>query len=280
MIGRGRIISALASLSLWLVCIAFFMPVFWIFLAAFKTRTQILTIPPIWVFRPSLEGLRFMVERQAGAFWQYLLNSVIISASAVAIAVFVAYLAAFSLSRFKPAATDFLMFLLLSVRMVPGAAVVLPLFMMYRSLGWIGSRWAIVLFYAMFSLPFSLWILRGFLDGVSRRFDEAAIVDGGSWFHIMFRVVLPQVKPGIAAALIFNMIFVWNEFLFDFILGGERVATIPVALAAGLYTSQGTDWQYIASLTLVYTAPLMVAIFFVQRYLLLGMTFGTVRGEV
>ena len=172
------------------------------------------------------------------------------------------------------------MFLLLSMRMVPAAAVVVPIYLLYAASGLKGTYPGIILFYAMFSIPFSVWILKGFIDGVSERFDETALVNGGSRMHIIFRVVMPQVKPGLIAAFIFNMIFVWNEFLFNFIIGGKQTATVPVGLAQGFSVGGGVQWDFIATLTSLYSVPLIIFIFFFQKYLLVGMTFGTVRGEV
>ena len=263
---------------LWVIALAFFSPVLWIFLSAFKTKQEILAIPPKWFFRPTLENIVDMF--QSNNFFLYLFNSVFMSVGAVLIALTVSFLAAYSFSRFRPKGTDFIMFLLLSMRMVPAAATIVPIYLMYAAFGWRNSYWSMTLFYAMFSIPFSVWILKGFMDGISRRFDETALVNGASRFHIMFRVMLPQVKPGLVAAFVFNMIFVWNEFLFNFIIGGARVTTIPVALSVGLYTSTGVQWSFIASLSVVYTLPLVIAIYFFQKYLLVGMTFGTVRGEV
>ncbi len=174
-------------------------------------------------------------------------NSVFLSVVAVTIAVVVSFLAAFCFSRFKPKGTDFLMFLLLSIRMLPGPAVILPVYLMYAGFGWKDNHLWLVLFYAMFSIPFSVWILKGFLDGVSMRFDETGLVNGGSWFHVIFRVVMPQVKPGLIAAFIFNMIFVWNEYLFNFIIGGVSTQNIPYALAVGTYSDGGVNWTFIAT---------------------------------
>lgn len=221
-----------------------------------------------------------MTTFNSNQFINNLLNSVFIAFTAVLIAIVVSFLAAYSFSRYRPRGTDFMMFLLLSIRMVPGAAVVIPIYLMYVAFGWSGSYLWMILFYVMFSIPFSVWILKGFVDGVSVRFDETVLVSGGSRFQVMFRVIVPQIKPGLVAAFIFNVIFVWNEFLFDFIIGGEKVTTIPVSLANGLYTSLGVDWTYIASVSFIYTLPLIVIVFIFQRYLLVGMTFGTVRGEV
>lgn len=265
-------------LVLWLVALVFFAPVLWIFLAAFKSAGELVAPEPVWLFRPTLDNIRGVFATPN--FWNYLQMSFVLSIGAVLIALVVSFLAAYSFSRFKPSGTNFLMFLLLSVRMVPASAVVVPVFLMYTAFGWAKTLHGMLLFYAMFCIPFSLWILKGFLDGVSLRYDETALVNGGSRLHVIFRVVLPQVKPGLVAAAIFNLIFVWNEFLFNYILGGQGTTMIPVLLATGVRQGGGTDWTFIASISLVYMVPPIVAIFLFQKYLLVGMTFGTVRGEV
>ena len=136
------------------------------------------------------------------------------------------------------------------------------------------------MFYAMFSIPFSVWILKGFIDGISKRFDETAIVNGAGQLHIMTKVILPQVRPGIIAAFIFNLIFVWNEFLFNFVIGGNKVTTAPVIIAIGAYTDKGYEWGFIGAASVVFIVPLLFILFVFQKYLLVGMTFGTVRGEI
>ena len=263
---------------LWLVSIVFFLPILWIILAAFKTKDDLLAVPVKWAFRPTFDNFVALVHRHD--FFSSLRNSFLISASAVALAIAVAFLAAYCFSRFKPRSTDFLMFLLLSIRMVPAAASVVPVFLMYTALGWKDTFWGVMLFYAMFSIPFSVWILKGFIDGISQRYDETGLVNGGSRLHVMFRVVLPQVRPGLIAALIFNLIFVWNEFLFNFIIGGKKTTMIPVSLVTGSLAQGGVAWEFVATLAAVYLVPPVVAIYFFQKYLLVGMTFGTVRGEV
>jgi len=247
-------------------------------LASFKTRSDILAIPPKLFFTPTLENYVDLFQRQS--LFLQLGNSILLSLGAVIIAVLVSFLAAFCFSRFKPKGTDFLMFLLLSIRMLPGPAVILPVFLMYAAFGWKDSHLWLMLFYAMFSIPFSVWILKGFLDGVSTRFDETGIVNGGSWFHVIFKVVLPQVRPGLIAAFIFNLIFVWNEFLFNFIIGGVTTQNIPYALAVGTYADGGVNWTFISAMTSVYIILPIAFIYLFQKYLLVGMTFGTVRGEV
>ncbi len=264
--------------TLWLVALLFFAPVAWIILCSFKTQAQILAVPPLLLFRPTLDNYARVLSNPG--LLHELLNSLLLSASSVCIAVAVSFLAAFSFSRFRPRGTDFLMFLLLSIRMLPGSAAILPVYLMYVGFGWKDNYLAMILFYAMFSIPFSVWILKGFIDGVSVRFDETGLVNGASWFGILTRLIFPQVLPGIVAALIFNFIFVWNEFLFDYVIGGPNTANIPAALATGMYAGGSTDWTFVSALTTLYIIPPIAIVYLFQRYLLVGMTFGTVRGEV
>ena len=265
-------------LFLWLVALVFFFPVFWIFLAAFKSGGQIVSRAPVFFFQPTVNNIiRVFADPN---FLEYLRLSFTLSIGSVLIALGVSFLAAYSFSRYRPTGTNFIMFLLLSTRMVPAPAVVLPIFLMYTALGWSKTFHGMILFYTMFSIPFSLWILKGFLDGVSLRYDETALVNGGSRLHTMFRVVLPQVKPGLVAAFIFNFLFVWNEFLFNYILGGKGTTMIPVLLATGANQGGSVDWSFIAAISFIYVLPPILVIFLFQKYLLIGMTFGTVRGEV
>ena len=263
---------------LWLIALLFFAPVAWIMLSSFKTANQILAVPPVLLFRPTLANYERVLSDPH--ILHALFNSLLLSIAAVLIAVAVSFLAAFSFSRFKPRGTDFLMFLLLSIRMLPGSAAILPVYLMYVGLGWKDSYWGVILFYAMFSIPFSVWILKGFIDGVSTRFDETGLSNGAGWFRIIARLIFPQVMPGVIAALIFNFIFVWNEFLFNYIIGGPRTNNIPVALSTGLYSGGGVDWTFVSTLTTIYILPPILVVYVFQRYLLVGMTFGTVRGEV
>ena len=274
----GRLKRGLYHALLWAVALVFVAPVGWIVLASFKSREDILAVPPKLIFTPTLANYADLIHRQS--LLLQITNSVVLSVAAVVIAVVVSFLAAFCFSRFRPKGTDFLMFLLLSIRMLPGPAVILPVYLMYAGFGWKDNHLWMILFYAMFSIPFSVWILKGFLDGVSVRFDETGIVNGGSWPHVIFKVVMPQVKPGLIAAFIFNMIFVWNEFLFNFIIGGVSTQNIPYALSVGTYSDGGVNWTFIAAMTTIYVIPPILFIYFFQKYLLVGMTFGTVRGEV
>ena len=267
-----------ATLGAWAVSILFFLPIAWIVSSAFKPKSEITLSPPVFIFKPTLANIT-----EALSFdntFSYFTHSIIYSFGSVTLAILVSYLAAYSFSRYKPAGTDFLMFLLLSTRFVPAAAFVVPYFQLFNLLKLKDSYVGLIAFYTMFSIPFSVWILKGFLDGISLRFDETGLVYGASRWHIMFKVILPQVKPGLVASFVFNILFVWNEFLFNFQLGGAKTFGIPVGLFTGSTKGGAIDWAYVASIGTLYVLPLVVVIYAFQKYLLVGLTFGTVRGEV
>ena len=264
-------------ITLWAVAALFFAPVFWILMTAFKETADILTTPPKLVFAPSIDNFqRVFAEAETVP---YFINSVWLALGSVVTAVAVSFPAAYAFSRWKFPFTDFLMFLLLSTRFIPAAAAVIPVFQMFNAFG-LRGRFGMFILYTSFSIPFSIWILKGFIDGVSERFDETAIVSGASRMHIMMRVVLPQVKPGLIAAFIFNLIFAWNEYIFNFVLGNADTQNIPFALSVNLLAEGGNvDWGFVAAMSSMYVVLPMLMIFF-QKYLLVGMTFGTVRGDV
>lgn len=264
--------------ALWLVAGVFFLPVLWIVMAGFKSNSDILAVPPKFVFNPTMDNVTRVLDESTTI--PYFLNSIWLALGSVVVAILVSLPAAYAFSRWRFPFTDFLMFLLLSTRFVPAAAGVVPMFQMFNAFG-LRGRFGMFILYTSFSIPFSVWILKGFIDGVSERFDETAIVNGGSRLHVMLRVVLPQVKPGIVAAFIFNLIFAWNEYIFNFVLGDPNTQNVPFGLSVNLLSAGGNvDWGFVASLASMYLVLPVTMIFLFQRYLLVGMTFGTVRGDV
>lgn len=284
MTARAKPIGRRASSSgyhviLWVIALVYFLPVLWIVLAAFKSNADILSVPTKYAFSPTLDNVRRVLDDPNTI--PYFINSAYLAVGSVALAVAISFPAAYAFSRWRFPFSDFLMFLLLSTRFVPAAAAVVPMFQMFSAFNLREGRLGLFLLYTSFSIPFSVWILKGFIDGVSERFDETAIVNGASRMHIMFRVVLPQIKSGLVAAFIFNLIFAWNEYIFNFVLGNQVTQNIPFGLSVGLVSAGGNiDWGFVAALASMYLFVPLVMIFLFQRFLLVGMTFGTVRGDV
>jgi multiple sugar transport system permease protein len=271
---KRRRTFVLTIVAIIVTCVYAF-PSVWLILTSFKSRIDIFSIPPKFIFKPSLENYLYTFQR--GHFFQTLLNSAFISFASVLLAMVLTIFAAYAVSRMPFKGSNFVMFLILSFRMMPAAVVVIPMFLLYRMLKLVNTYQGMILLYTAFSVPFSMWMIKSFIDEVPRHLDDAALSDGASVPRTIFSVVLPQLGPALVSVLLFNLIFVWNEFLFAYILTGIETRTIPAQIAVGIYTDKGVDWEYVTSLSTVFVSPILVIIFWLQKYLIRGLTFGTVK---
>lgn len=260
--------------ALVVVSLFFMFPLVWIFLSSLKTRAQIMSKSPILVFTPTLENYQeiFMVEK----FHLKFLHSLIIASSTTGIALFLGMLAAYGFSRFRFRGRDNIAFMILSFRMLPPIAVVIPLFLLYKYVNFVDSYQGMVIAYLTFTLPFVTWLMRGFFDEVPEEVDESAMLDGCSRWGTFWRVAVPLSKSGMIVSGVFSFIFCWNEYLMSLILTRDRVQTVPVATATFLRQFEILWGPMFASCVFV-IAPLLVMLFFVQKHLVKGMTFGAIR---
>ena len=161
--------------------------------------------------------------------------------------------------------------------MLPPIIVIIPIFIMFRVSGLSGSYIGIILLYAAFNLPFTIWMMKSFFDEIPREVEDAARMDGSSEMKIFFRICLPQVKAGIAATAVFGLILTWNEFLFALLLTGRDTRTVPVAMAQTIGGDIGVRWGLLAAIETLFLIPVVIVTFLLQNQLLRGVTFGTIR---
>jgi multiple sugar transport system permease protein len=258
---------------------------------AFKTRAQAFSWPPLFIWEPTLRNfidifLKRQTEIEAITGWElelatgaeiFFYNSAIVTSGSIILALIIGTLAAYSFSRYRPRGTDTLMFFILSTRMLPAIVVAIPIYFFYRALGLYSTHIGLILLYTMFNLPFAVWMMKSFFDEIPRDIEQAAMVDGTKPIKIFYKIALPQVMVGLAATVGFLIINVWNEFLFALLLTERSVRTVPVAIAS-TRGEIGINWGLIAALETLYVLPAIILIFLLQKYLLRGMTFGTVRG--
>jgi len=282
---------ALLYIAVIIICMVYVFPVYWMITTSLKTRAQAFSFPPLWIWEPTLRNfldifMKRQTEIEALTGWelelatgaeQFFYNSFIVTLGSIALAIVIGTLAAYSFSRYRPKGTDTLMFFILSTRMLPAIVVAIPIFFFYRKLGLYNTHIGLILLYTMFNLPFAIWMMKSFFDEIHPDVEQAAMVDGSKPFRIFYKVALPQVYVGLAAALGFLIINVWNEFLFALLLTERATRTVPVAIAS-TRGEVGINWGLIAAIETLYIIPAMVLIFLLQKYLLRGMTFGTVRG--
>lgn len=268
-----------------IVSLIYFFPVAWIVLTAFKTHTDALAIPPVWLFTPTLENFVQVFSRaySAGAaavgtgFERFFVNSIFISGTSVLIALVLGTAASYGFSRFPLKGNDTYLFVILSTRMMPAIVVIIPIFLMFQVVGLAGSYTGIILLYAAFNLPFTVWMMKSFFDELSPDVEDAARMDGSGERRLFFKICLPQVRAGIAATAVFGLILTWNEFLFALLLTGVETRTIPVAMAQTIGGDIGVRWGLLAAIETLFLVPVIVVVFVLQNHLLRGVTFGTIK---
>ena len=252
-------------------------PLYMMITTSLKTDLQTFEWPPVWIFTPTFHSyynaLFVFGGRSAD---HYLLNSLVVTLSSSALAVFLGAMAAYGLARFRFSGNRDIAFYILSTRFAPPVGFIVPIYLMVQRSGLLDSQLALIIVYTSMNLSFVTWILRGFFLEIPIEIEEAALVDGYTRWQVFLRVALPLVKPGLAATVILSAIFSWNEFLFASILAPGDAATIPVYLA-GFSASMNIDWgEYMAVGTMA-VLPIMIFTLALQRHLVRGLTFGAVR---
>ena len=208
-------------------------------------------------------------------FGEYLRNSLIASLGSAIVSVFLGSMAAYALSRAEFRGKKDLLFWIISVRMAPVVAVMVPLYVIFRSSGLVGTLPGLILAYTTFNLPFAIWILKGFFDNVPYAIEEAALCDGANRWQAL-RMIMPLVAPGVGAFIVLCVLFGWNDFLFASIIGSGGAKTLPVATAE-LVQPVKIQWGSIMAAGVVTTVPMMFLGLLIRRYLVTGLTMGAVR---
>jgi len=250
-------------------------PFAWMVITSVKSDGEIFTRTPVFV--PSEPTLDRYVEVLTGPFLQALWNSTVVAFFTTGLGVGVAILAGYSLARFALPLRQYLLVLVLSVQMFPVIALLIPLFVVMRTLGLLDSYAGLVLAYLSFTAPLTVWMMRGFFQSIPPDLEDAAMIDGATRMGAFWRVVVPVAGPGIAATAIYAFILAWNEFLFALtFISDESMRTLPVALQSFIGRAQ-TDWGAIMAASVVFTLPVVLFFLFVQRRLTQGMVAGAVK---
>ena len=244
----------------------------WMVLSSFKSNVQVTAYPPLWVFTPTLQNYVDVFTKNP--FFSYMLNSTIIAMTAVGIGLVCGLPAAYSMARHRQAALGFLV---LSARILPGIAFLVPLFVIYRQLGLINTHVGIILTHIIVVLPMIVWIMAGFFEDIPRDLEEAALIDGCSRVATFARIVLPLSLPGIVAATILSFIASWNNFIFVLILGGKDTITLPMAVYS-FVSFEDVNWGGLTAAATIITVPILALSLVVQRFLVGGLTMGAIKG--
>jgi multiple sugar transport system permease protein len=271
----SRLLSNLTIIIIVIACLISLIPYLWTFLSGFKQRTDILATTPKLFFTPTLSNFPEVFIKNG--FLQYLWNSVSTAVLTVALSLLVGVPCAYAFSRFHILGKKHLYFYYLTTRMCPGVAEALPLYILFSKFGLLGTTVGLMLAHCTFILAFVIYVMRSFFDDVPTELDHAALVDGYGEFGTFWHAILPIVKPGIAATALLAFIFSWNEMLFGLILGGQAAKTLPASFS-GLITPHGTFWGQLCAAAGVVTLPVIILAIFLQKYLIQGLSLGSVKG--
>ncbi|NUL82667.1 MAG: carbohydrate ABC transporter permease [Armatimonadetes bacterium] len=268
-----KIVKSAASYIVAFTILALFMlPLVWVVLTSFKTRVQVFDNPLKVFFTPTLDNYRAVF---ASEFMSNMANSFVIAGLSALFSLAVAAPCAFAFSRYPRALprSDNALFWVLSLRMLPPIAVVVPYYLALRSLGLLDTHLALIVIYSVFNISFAVWLLKGFFDEIPPEIEEAAKVEGWRPLQVFLRVSLPLARSGLVAAGLFCLIQSLNEFLLALLLTSSKAATGPVAIS-NFQRFFGVDWGQMSAAAVIFMAPPLIFAFLVRNHLVRGMSFG------
>jgi N,N'-diacetylchitobiose transport system permease protein len=261
-----------------LVFVVMVFPVFWMISTAFKPDDQVNTLTPTFFSSsPTLQHFRHAIGRPF--FWDSVKNSVIIVLVAVAISMVFAFLAAVALAKYRFTGRKLFIVLMIGIQMLPAAGLIIPLYVLLARYHQVDTLTGVILVYICAVLPFSVWTLRGFLLGIPKDLEEAAMVDGSTRLGAFFRILLPLVAPGLVATSVFAFITSWNEYILArILLNDQSKQTVTVWLSYFQGTSKNVDWGGLMAASTLTAIPVVVFFLIIQRRIAFGLTAGAVKG--
>lgn len=264
----------LVYVSLAIVLVVFMMPIYIIVASSLKPQTIMFQKPPAFVFTPILDNYRALfVERP---FLRFIGNSLIVAFGSTGISLALGSMAAYAISRIRHPRIKDVAFWILSLRMFPPITVVVPYYIIFKTLNLLDTPLALIIVYSTSNIPLVVWLMKGFFDEVPMALEEAAMVEGHGMLAIFRHVTLPLAAPGLAVAAVFCFIFSWNEFLFALMLTGSRAQTVTVAVMS-FWSSDAVQWGRIMAGSFIILIPGVVFVLTCQRWLVRGLTMGSVK---
>jgi multiple sugar transport system permease protein len=255
------------------------LPVYWMLKSSFQTNPEIRRLPPVW-FPGEWTTQPYVNANRLIPMWRYVMNSLFVAVTASVIATLMACSAAYVLARFRFPGANIILGLILLTNLIPAITRVFPIYFFIQDLGLLNSYVGLIFAYVGFSLPFAVLMLRGYFETAAPpELEEAALVDGCNHFSSFWRIILPVSLPGIAAVTIFTFLNAWNDFLWASLLLNEgTMKTIQVGI--GDFAQEGGGVQYVNAFMaacVVATIPALIVFVFVQRWLVGGLTAGSLK---
>jgi multiple sugar transport system permease protein len=270
---RKALRNGFTHLFLMLFSLLILLPVLWTLRTSFAPEVVAYEIPPRLVYTPTVK--HYVELFRVNQFQLFFRNSLIISIGSTLVSVPVATLGGYAFARYRTGGRG-LQFSVIGTQMLPGVVLILPIFVIFTAVKLTDSLAGMIIAYMAFNIPFLVWILMGFFEGVPVDIEEAAAIDGLSPLGTLLRIIIPVSTPGILSSAILSFIMCWNEFLFALILTGSATKTVPVSLAA-MVTQRGVLIGKVSAGTALAIIPMIVISIFVKKYLVKGLTLGAVK---
>lgn len=271
---RKLVESALDTVGLLLTLLFIMTPIAWMALTAFKQRQDVFTRKVF--FTPTLQNFVTIFQPPLN-FGPLLLNSTIIALATVFISTPIALMAAYAFSRYHFRGSNVLMIWVLTTQFIPQVVVTIPFFNLFRRVGLVDTRTGLIILNLAVALPYAIWMIKGFVDGMPLELEEAALVDGCSESQMLRRIVLPLVMPGVLVAAVFSFITAWNEFFFALIMSRTEAArTLQVGLMSTV-SAEGIRWEWMSATGLIVMVPIFILSLAIRKHFIQGLTMGAVK---
>jgi raffinose/stachyose/melibiose transport system permease protein len=259
-----------------LVCAFVLVPIVMVLLGSFKTVDQFFRNP--YGLPESFDLFNYRKAWDEANIQSSLRNSVVATIVGVVVSTSLACLASYGLARFRFRGRHAVRMLFVGGLVVPVQLIILPLFIFFRQIHLLGGLWPLLLIYSTFGIPLGVLVLTGFFGLLPRDLEDAARIDGASHFQVFWRILLPLTRPALAAVVILNGVWMWNDFFLGFILISEADAmTLPVAIMA-FRGSYSTQWGLIFASVTISALPVVLAYLLLSRQFIAGLTAGSVKG--
>ena len=266
------------NLFAWTAVLITTFPLFWMILTSVKPQSELFRIPPgFWPEQITFEHYLRLINETP--FLKYMRNSLILGVTTTVLVVTVATLGAHSLVRFRYPGRERLAQLVLFTYLLPSVVLILPLYLMMVWLGVANTIFSLVIAYTTFALPYALWLLRSFMQGIPDDLEAAALVDGATRMEAFVDVILPQALPGIISTSLFTFILAWNEYLFALVLvNTDEARPLTTGVMSMLVSAFNIEWSLLMAASVMMSLPLIVIFAFLQKYLTRGFGAGGVKG--
>lgn len=268
-----RVFQIIRVVGKFLMLIFILLPIAWLILTSFKIARDAYSTKII--FDPTFQNF-ISIFSEPNNFGPMVLNSVLVSALTVLVAIPIATLAAYAFSRYTFKAKNVLLVWVLSSQFAPPVVIVLPFFTLFMKLRLLDTKFALVILNLSFVLAFAVWMIKGFIDSLPREIEQAARVDGCNQFQVLLHVTFPLIMPGVITSAVFCFIQSWNEFLFALIISRKYATTLQVGLMS-LVSDRGIIWEQMAAAGLIVMIPIFILSVSIRKYFIQGLTMGAVK---